>query len=343
MVAHRRGARAPMSRAIVAGTRNRSMQALVTTSHSVLLVDAVSGTWRPIHRGMGLYYGICRHRGAIWVAARRRGVDDGNGPGDDRGCLVRFSPHGPPQLREYEVPLLDLHGIASVDGAIWCTCTFDNAITLLEGGEPAAHYPLGRPAESPFDQNHLNTLVEVSEGILALAHNWGESEVVLLDRKTMAVTRTWRLGVEAHNIWFDGDALRVCSSKEGMLVGDDGLRVRVGGFPRGYASDGKMRLVGITPQASREARDQTTSSIKLIDRDYEQLSETVLDGEGMVLDIMLLSQRETKWATRLADAYEYPERTTGVLSRIVERVGLGSVARALRRRLAPDQIGETER
>lgn len=219
-----------VAREIIVERRSLSMQALVTTSRSVLLLDSDSGAWRPIHRGMGLYYGICRHQGAIWVAARRRGVNDGSGPGEDRGCLVRFAPPGPPEVREYDRPLLDLHGIASVNGAIWCTCSFDNAIAVLEGGDSCLRYPWGRPEEPPYDRNHLNTLVEVADGVLALAHNWGESEVALLDRNTMAILRIWRMGVEAHNIWFDGDALRVCSSKEGMLVGEDGLRVRVGGI-----------------------------------------------------------------------------------------------------------------
>ncbi|MDR3467300.1 MAG: hypothetical protein P4M07_15315 [Xanthobacteraceae bacterium] len=192
----------------------------------------------------------------------------------------------------------------------------------MENGTPSIHHPLGRPTAPPFDRNHFNTLVEVSEGVLALAHNWGDSEVVLLDRKAMTVGRTWRLGVQAHNIWFDGQAMRVCSSKEGLLVGEGGFRVEVGGFPRGYASDGKSRLVGITPQASREARDQTTSSIKLLDREYRQIAEIVLHGEGMVLDIMALSKREREWANRLADAFERPERRPGFVMGLRGRIGL---------------------
>ncbi len=288
------------------------MQVLVTTSRSVLLLDTDSGTWRPIHRGMGRYYGICRHRDAIWVAARRRGMNDGGGPGDDRGGLLRISPHGAPELRDYGVALLDLHGIASVDGAIWCTCSYDNAIAVLEDGEPSLHHPLGCPAERPFDRNHLNTLLPVPEGVLLLAHNMGESEVALLDPKTMAVKRTWRLGVRAHNIWFDGSAMRVCSSGEGFLVGDDGLRIHVGGFPRGYATDGDKRLVGIVAIAARQSRDQQTSSLKLLDHDYEQISEFFLVGEGMVMDILLLSEPEIKWLTRLADAFERPAQDLGL-------------------------------
>lgn len=91
------------------------------------------------------------------------------------------------------------------------------------------------------------------------------------------------------------------------------------GFPRAYASDGKIRLVGITTHAPREARDQTTSSIKLLDRDYNEPSEILMHGEGMVLDIMPLSNREAKWAAKLADAFEGPQRKIGFLNRILGR------------------------
>ena len=34
---------------------------------------------------------------------------------------------------------------ASVDGAIWCTCTYDNAIAVLEKGQPSLALPAGLP------------------------------------------------------------------------------------------------------------------------------------------------------------------------------------------------------
>jgi hypothetical protein len=43
----------------------------------------------------------------------------------------------------------------------------------------------------------------------------------------------------------------------------------------------------------------------------------------MVMDIALLSEPETRWLARLADAFERPERNAGVMGRILERVGLG--------------------
>ena len=46
--------------------------------------------------------------------------------------------------------------------------------------------------------------------------------------------------------------------------------------------------------------------IKLLDRDYKQISEFFLVGEGMVMDIALLSEPETRWLARLADAFERP-------------------------------------
>lgn len=268
---------------------------LVTTSRSVLLVDATSATSIPIHRGDGLYYGICRHDGDIVVAARRRAINYGYDASEDRGCLIAFSSESSPIYLPVNASLLDLHGIASIAGAIWCTCSYDNCIAIISNGVSKYIYPLGKPNVRPYDNNHFNTILEVASGYLLLAHNHGCSQVLLLDRNTLSPVKTWWLGNEAHNIWLDGDAMRVCSSKEGLLVGDDGLRIYIGGFPRGYASDGNIRLVGVNENAPRKLRDQTKASISILDMTYRKIGNIDLGDEGMILDIMPITEEEGAW------------------------------------------------
>src|ERR1700719_2468193 len=103
---------------------------LVSTSQHLLLIDTASRTVRRIHSGRGLYYGLCAHQGRIVAACRNRlPSNDDSGRELERGSILFFN-H---QLEvEEEVsslfPLRDLHGIASVDGSVWVTCSFDNLV-----------------------------------------------------------------------------------------------------------------------------------------------------------------------------------------------------------------------
>lgn len=283
------------------------MKALVTTSFSVLALDAGARRVQPVHRGAGLYYGLARHEGALLAAGRGRLLSEGDGPVADQGRLIAF--RGRPARAETitpDIPLRDLHGIAGVGGALWCLCSYDNAVAILKDGHFRLVHPLGRPDERPFDVNHLNT-VHVRDGrVLLLAHNWGESEVIEVEPATLKILSRRRIGMLAHNIWFDEGVLRVCSSGEGRIVGEDGFSLEVGHFPRGYAEDADVRLVGLNTHAPRALRDATDSRILMLDRDYRRLGEIALGGEGMILDILALSDDEH--AALIAGALEFEAR-----------------------------------
>jgi hypothetical protein len=267
------------------------MKAIITTSHSVLILDLETRELTSVHRGMGLYYGVTNHKGAIVVASRRRQVEQGRGPQDDRGCLIALEGKTP-QVIEPNCEMRDLHDILSVGEDLWCICSFNNAICAVNDHGFQFHYPLGRPTEPPYDRNHLNTLVRRDDSVFVVAHNWGASEVFMLNPAAMTIVASWQIGIEAHNVWFDGDELRVFSSAEGCIVGLDGFKLQVGDFPRGYASDGNIRLIGINPSVSRDQRGRASPRLKILDHGYAEIGHIELPQEGMVLDIMALTDDE---------------------------------------------------
>jgi hypothetical protein len=212
---------------------------------------------------------------------------------EEKGCLV-FFPNGQENYTvEAPFALRDLHGIAYVNDSLWATCCFDNQIAIMRNGTWSRWHPTGA-LEGSADTNHFNTILSEKGKIYILAHNLGQSEVLEFDSETLLLEQFYKLGNCAHNIWFDDGELRVCSSKEGKIVGLRGFSLETGGFPRGYACDSTCRLVGITPHSVRSERDSASSSLLLLDMDYRYTRYFKLPNQGMVLDIFPISEEE--WA-----------------------------------------------
>jgi len=162
----------------------------------------------------------------------------------------------------------------------------------MRDGKFSLHYPLGKPISEPFDINHINTVLERADGAYVLAHNRGESEVYRINPLSFGIEWRQKIGRGAHNIWFDDDQIRVCSSLDHSLIGLDGLNIYIGGYPRGYCFNGNIRLVGTNEVASRQDRTGTVSKIIILDKSYAELSSIELTGEGPILDIMEIKDSE---------------------------------------------------
>ena len=63
---------------------------LVTTSHAVLTVDIESRVVSVVHKGEGLYYGVCRYKAGLAIAARRRLTGDDSDLEEERGNILHF-------------------------------------------------------------------------------------------------------------------------------------------------------------------------------------------------------------------------------------------------------------
>jgi hypothetical protein len=265
---------------------------LVTTSHSLLRMDPDSGAVEPLHRGLGLYFGIASDGDHYYVAARGRMVSSGVPADEERGRILVFDR----DLRlagEVVAPfaLRDMHEILWHAGKLWITCSHDNMVAILTAasGRWERWFPLGETPAPPYDVNHLNSLAIVEGRLCMIAHNFGASELLRFDVESRELLSRTPFGRQSHNIReFAHGALITCSSEDGALVGSDGWRLEVGGFPRGIFLGTGGNYVGISEIAERKERDLSTGSILAFDSHWHPLRTLSLPGEGLVLDIQRL-------------------------------------------------------
>ena len=268
-----------------------TIQLLLTTSQSFLLLDTGSGALRPLDRGHGLYYGIARHDDRIYVAARNRLVSSDVPQRDERGEILIFDQ----ALRlcgalRAPFPLRDIHEIAWRGGKLWVTCSFDNMIALFDGASWERWFPLGIGPDEPCDANHFNSFMFEDDRVWILAHNRGASELLAFSLHTRTLVQRVTLGNCGHNIWREDSQLFTCSSAEGKLLGERGFLLETGGFPRGVAFAGNTRCVGISEQAERQARDFTAGKLLIFAKDWSLQNEIALPGEGLILDMLPLPE-----------------------------------------------------
>lgn len=265
---------------------------LVTTSHSLLRVDPRTADVQPIHRGLGLYFGVATDGERHFVAARGRMVSSDVPHEVERGRILVFDR----DMRltgelQAPFPMRDLHEILWHEGRLWATCSFDNLVAMWDAasGTWEAWYPLGQTPAPPYDVNHFNSLAVVDGQLCIIAHNFGASELLRFDPETRALLSREPFGVQSHNIReLPGVGLVTCSSAEGALAGTDGWRVETGGFPRGLLLEGDANYVGISEIAERKDRDLSTGRILVFDPGWQLAGEIALAGEGLVLDLQPL-------------------------------------------------------
>jgi streptogramin lyase len=262
---------------------------LATTSHSLLRVDPRTGAFEPIHRGLGLYFGIATDGRRRFVAARGRMVSSAVPHEEERGRILVFDE----AMRlagelQAPFPMRDLHEILWHEGRLWATCSFDNLVAAWDeaSGEWEAWHPLGPTPAPPFDVNHFNSLAFVEGRLCVVAHNFGASELLRFDPATRELVSREPFGVQAHNIRVRPRGhLMTCSSAEGALVGTDGWRVETGGFPRGLLFEEGRCYVGISEIAERKDRDLTAPRILAFDPHWRLAGTIELPGEGLLLDL----------------------------------------------------------
>lgn len=251
------------------------MQVLVTTVKSLLLVDTETGTYQPVHRGAGSYYGLAAQDGWVYVAHDARG-----------GTISMFNNklelHS---VAERKLPLPAVHEIGISDGKVWATITNQNAVAICGPTKWEKWYPLGN---TNGDMNHFNSLHFDDNFVRVLAHNKGErpSEILTFKKSDFSLDSRLAIGMRAHNIRWYRDQWVVCSSGEGRLLGSNGFEVSVGDFPRGLVISEAENVVGVSRIAPRADRPHTTSSLYVYDADWQKKKEIDLVGEGDVHDVM---------------------------------------------------------
>lgn len=259
---------------------------LITTSFSLLRLDANTGSVSCLHRGDGLYYGITRSPDHVYVAARRRLVSSKRTTDQEQGVILVFDK----TLRHINTlmapfALRDIHEIKWHKGLLWITCSFDNMVAVFDGKKWDKWYPLGVFSSGPRDRNHFNSFMFEKQLVWILAHNKGPSKLLAFNRKTRRLIRTVDLGIQAHNIWRQKRQMLACSSGNGRIVGTRGFSLETGGFPRGVAFLNRRRYVGISELAERKDRDFTSGTVLQYDQNWNLQMQFELSKEGLILDI----------------------------------------------------------
>lgn len=284
-----------------AGSSATDQDLLVSTSTAVLRLSAYACksqlTVPLILAGEGLYYGLAlESEESLWVAARQALVSDSTAVWDERGKLINVGPLSSRSAAAPDRPLRDLHGIALHDDTLWCTCSFDDAISIYDPVKQTWIWwrPIMPNEDAGADQFHFNTLMFEDELVWVLAHRRGPSWLVAfpvaeaLAGNTVAPVRQIQLGQQAHNIWRQAGELCTCSSGDGALLGESGWRLETGGFPRGVAEITDGWVVGVSEVKERRGRDFSNACLNFYDAHWQLTGQVTIPGAGMVLDIITI-------------------------------------------------------
>lgn len=263
---------------------------LVSTTHHLLLLDSQNQVVHHVDSGHGLYYGICRHKGVVYVACRNEihGPDRDDARKNERGSVLVFDPDFKLRAQlQPEFPMRDVHGMTVIDDHLWVTCSYDNLIAIydLRSRTWRQWYPSADPVARGTDVNHFNTVAMVEGRICVLAHNFGRSQLLFYDYPSLHLHSSVWLGVQAHDLFHLDGRLATCSSAEGALVSLDGSWIRTGNFPRGVAVAGDEILVGISMLASRSQRGAMSGIVRRYTPRWEFQTDFVFDDCGMILAI----------------------------------------------------------
>lgn len=269
---------------------------LVSTSHSLLLVDVKNQQYIKLHQGHGLYYGIALNDSGFYLAARRRLVSSEEPQDNERGEILIFDAMF--QIKgvlNAPFALRDLHHIAWHNDRLWMTCSYDNMIATWDRSGWRKWFPFGESVEPPLDRNHFNTIGFFKNQVCLVAHNKGNSELCYFSEDDLSFQKKIPLGVQAHNVWEDGDEVFTCSSGEGRILGSNGFELEIGGFPRGIEFDNDHCYVGISTLAERDQRDFTTPMIQVYDTAWRLINALHFDREGLLLDIRKVDVNKAMW------------------------------------------------
>jgi hypothetical protein len=292
---------------------------LVSTFDAILLVTLSSTgieNVKPLVSGHGIYFGMSRSSGTLYVAARnltiRREIRDFGQPTNtiEEWDLTRNTL----KHRWTHESMSDLHQIRVngrhlfvLSGRSPALLIFDRRSRSLMATinldeyvpEDTRHAP---PETCPEDTYHFNSLTFAQGRVLILAHNWNYGSFVLefemnlqelLNGHLRLLTIHRNLGFESHDVFLDElDGLYVLDSKGNALLcnGKRLMDFPSAGFPRGLAATSAFLFVASGRSSpTREGRTSSETRLMVIDRRTGCLAgDFNLGDHGNSCDVTLL-------------------------------------------------------
>lgn len=272
-----------------------NVELLVTTSKSILHVDSRTGEISEVHTGAGLYYGIATDDNAkrIYIMARNN-ADPFNYLSKEERSKEQSKVLVMNRLLQVVDEILPPHAVTDFHqatfhkGKLWITCTILNAIYIYDFSSWEVWYPLESEGKKDRDINHFNSISIMDNKIHIVAHNFGESEVLIFDIDSRELEKRVLLGSCAHNIWYKNGTLWVCDSANQSLCGSDGSSVPLRGFTRGAAGSRHGFFIGSSGLAERNNRKDVDSQIHVLNWKLEYLRSIPIEGFGQILEIRVL-------------------------------------------------------
>ncbi|MCG8459486.1 MAG: hypothetical protein MI919_24675 [Holophagales bacterium] len=263
---------------------------LVATSRALLLVDLASGDRWVLDQSRGLYYGVTWDHTHIFVATRWYPAWMPTSA-IERPRLLIYD-HSWRQVDMIELPIDagGLHQIYFSQGALYCSCSRQDAFVIIEGGSFRHWFPSDDPSHHGRDVHHFNSIWRERDDLYLIAHNNGRpSEIWRAEWPGLVVAEKISIGHQAHNVWREGAHLATCSSGSGSVVTLDGRRLGVqGGFPRGVATRDDIKIVGSSAVANRSNRWLSRGRLHVYDRNWDLEQEIDLGLCGQVNEVRLL-------------------------------------------------------
>lgn len=182
----------------------------------------------------------------------------------------------------------DCHQIDIIDGLLTVLDTANQAVLrfTLDGTPVDTIQPLPVAEQNDWAGGyaHINALIADGETIRLMLHNGGRerrrSEIAIFDRDWRLIERVEVPGYGCHNVAIleDGGVM-TCGSMDGELIVTAGTRTRVSdAMTRGLSVDADSIVVGESPFAEREVRDEMKGAVLFLDRDFGQRAVVPIPG-----------------------------------------------------------------
>ena len=182
----------------------------------------------------------------------------------------------------------DCHQIDIIDGLLCVLDTANQAVLRfdLDGTPLDTVRPLPMVAQHDWGGGyaHINALIAQDDSILLMLHNGGRehraSEIARFDRDWRLIDRTGLPGFGCHNLAvLEDGAVLACGSMDGELIDTAGNRTRVSdAMTRGLSVDVDQIVIGESPFAEREMRDEMKGAVLFLDRDLRRRAVVPVPG-----------------------------------------------------------------
>jgi hypothetical protein len=267
---------------------------LVTTSTAVLLVDG-NGP-RTIHTGCGIYFGLTWDRDFIYILCRNNLRHGKLSRVFGYTVTIEILDKNFRQVDSVRCPSIhDPHQAIARNRSIYVANTGRDRIEIYNNNSFSSINWTGEQK----DVHHINTIGFDESFFYVLENNKQQRSMVKMFDLNWQPVQGVSLGLGAHNIFRQAQALYVCSSLDRAMVRYDLDTKEITEFPllgrkwlpRGLAKGNNRFYIGLSAEGTRQERHGRLPG-KLIstNKDFEIIDTTDLEGAGQVNEVRLISE-----------------------------------------------------